>query len=79
MQHPPTSLPKTRRKPLLPDANPFVTGQGNPEFSQVMEKEESDRLEGARKKLIAETDNWRSQLIKKENELQLLKRDLNEL
>ena len=39
-----------------------------------MEKEEADRLEAARKAVIAETDKRRAQLIEKEQELERLKK-----
>lgn len=41
-----------------------------------MEKDESDRLEEARKAVIAEQDRWRATLIEKEKELERLQRQL---
>ena len=39
-----------------------------------MEREEAERLEHARKTVVAETDKWRERLIEKEKELEKLKR-----
>ncbi|KAI0787123.1 yeats family protein [Irpex lacteus] len=80
--HPPTPLPKTKRRPI-----PFHTSNpgsleaskgGVPEFTQEMEKEEAERLETARKKVIAEQEKWRNILIEKEKELAKLKAQLND-
>ncbi|KZS97820.1 yeats-domain-containing protein [Sistotremastrum niveocremeum HHB9708] len=73
--HPPTPLPKTKRS-LGPGTseNSFTDGTEAPEFTQDMEKEEADRLEAARKAVIAETDKRRAQLIEKEQELERLKK-----
>jgi YEATS domain-containing protein 4 len=43
-----------------------------------MEKEENERLESARKRLIEEADRLRAQLIVRENELQRLKQELEQ-
>jgi YEATS domain-containing protein 4 len=59
-------------------ANAFLTGKGTPEFAQSMEKEENERLESARKRLIEEADRLRAQLIVRENELQRLKQELEQ-
>ncbi|KXN89481.1 hypothetical protein AN958_05643 [Leucoagaricus sp. SymC.cos] len=75
--HPPTPLPRTKRKPvpfhLAHPASLEASKGGTPEFSQLMEKEEQERLEEARKAVIAETDKWRNTLIEKEKELERLK------
>jgi len=81
--NPPTTLPKTKRRPV-----PFHTSDpasleaskgGMPEFTAVMEKEELDRLEAARKTLIEEQEKWRATLIEKENELKRLKKELGDV
>ena len=81
-QHAPTPLPKHRRRPV-----PFHTAHpasleasrgGVPEFTQEMEREEAERLETARKAVIAEQDKWRQTLIEKEKELARLQRQLAE-
>ena len=81
-QHPPTPLPKAKRRPV-----PFHTAHpasleasrgGVPEFTQEMEREEAERLETARKAVIAEQDKWRQTLIEKERELEKLHRRLAE-
>jgi YEATS domain-containing protein 4 len=80
--HPPTPLPKTKRRPI-----PFHTAHpasleaskgGVPEFTQGMEKDEAERLETARKKVIAEQEKWRDMLIEKEKELAKLRAQLAE-
>ena len=43
-----------------------------------MEKEEVERLESARKAIIAEQDKWRATLIEKEKELEKLNKSLSE-
>jgi YEATS domain-containing protein 4 len=42
-----------------------------------MEKEESDRLEEARKSLISQGEEWRMKLIQLENEVQSLRREVD--
>lgn len=80
--HPPTPLPKTKRRPVpFHTANPAsleASKGGVPEFTQEMEKEEADRLENARKQVISEQDKWRQILIEKEKELARLQRQLTE-
>lgn len=80
MRNPPTHLPKAKRKLLsnTPETSAFLTGKGNPEFTQDMEKEESDRLEEVRKALISQGEEWRMKLIQLENEVQRLNRELEE-
>ena len=51
---------------------------GVPEFTQEMEKEEADRLESARKTIIAEQEKLRFTLLEKEKELEKLHRLLGE-
>ena len=76
--HPPTSLPRHKTRPVpFHTANPAsleASRGGAPEFSQQMEREEAERLESARKTVVAETDKWRERLIEKEKELEKLKR-----
>ncbi|GBE79817.1 yeats family protein [Sparassis latifolia] len=78
--HPPTPLPKIKRNPVpFHTANPGsleASKGGVPEFTQAMEKEEAERLENARKTVIAEQDKWREKLIEKEKELDQLRRQL---
>jgi len=89
MQHPPTPLPKERRRPvpfhtasIAPGANAQEKEKqkkdsegGTPEFALTMVQEEAGRLEKARKEVIAETDKWRAILIEKENELEKLRKE----
>ena len=81
--HPPTSLPKTKTKPIpFHNANPAsleASKGGVPEFTQQMEKEEAERLEAARKTIIAEQDKWREKLIEKEKELVRLRKQLEDV
>jgi YEATS domain-containing protein 4 len=76
--HPPTPLPKTKRRPvpfhLANVASLEASKGGTPEFTQLMEKEEHERLEEARKTIVAETDKWRNILIEKEKELERLQK-----
>lgn len=80
--HPPTPLPKMKRRPVpFHVANPAsleASKGGVPEFTQEMEREEAERLENARKAIIAEQDKWRQILIEKEKELSRLQRQLAE-
>lgn len=80
--HPPTPLPKSRKKPVpFHTANPAsleASKGGVPEFTQEMEKEEAERLETAKKSVIAEQDKWRQILIEKEKELARLQKQLAE-
>jgi len=60
-----------------PENSAFLTGKGNPEFTQDMEKEESDRLEATKKALIVQGEEWRMKLIQLENEVQTLRREVD--
>ncbi len=80
--HPPTPLPKTKRRPIpFHTANPAsleASKGGVPEFCSEMEKEEAERLENARKAIIAEQEKWRTMLIEKEKELERYNKQLAE-
>ena len=82
--HPPTPLPKAKRKAVpfhSSNATPaaLTASQGGlPEFTQEMEKEEAERLESARKSIIAEQDKLRTVLLDKEKELARLQKLLGE-
>lgn len=79
--HPPTPLPKSRRRPVpfhTADPGSLAASRGGvPEFTAEMEKEEAERLENARKAIIAEQDKLRERLIEKEKELERLKKQLD--
>lgn len=47
-----------------------------PEFTQLMEKEEAERLDQAKKDIVAETDKLRNLLIEREKELERLKKEV---
>ncbi|KAI0080861.1 yeats family protein [Panus rudis PR-1116 ss-1] len=80
--HPPTPLPKARGKPIpFHTANPAsleASKGGVPEFTQDMEKEEAERLENAKKIVLAETDKWRAKLVELEKELASLQKQIAE-
>ena len=81
MAHPPTPLPRVKTKPApfniaYPESIKDAKAGGTPEFTQAMIQEEADRLEKARKDVIAEQDKWRAILIEKERELESLKKQL---
>ncbi|TFK25976.1 yeats family protein [Coprinopsis marcescibilis] len=77
-QHPPTPLPKGRRKAVpfnMANLSSFEDSKGGtPEFYSGMTIEEAERLEEARKKVIAEQERLRTELIEKEKELERLKK-----
>lgn len=77
-EHPPRPLPKTKRKPvpfhLAHPGSLEASKGGTPEFTALMEKEEADRLEEARKTVIAEQVKWRHLLTEKEQEVEKLQR-----
>ena len=83
MNFPPTPLPKSKRRPI-----PFHTANatleslgasqgGVPEFTIQMEKEEQERLETAKKAIIAEQDRWKGILIERERELEVLQKQVS--
>ena len=80
--HPPTPLPKTRRRPVPYNlANPAsleASKGGVPEFNLQMAQEEYDRLEEAKKAIVAENEKWKAKLAEKERELEALQRELAE-
>ncbi len=80
--HPPTPLPKARRRPVpFHVANPGsldASKGGVPEFTSAMEKEEIQRIEEARKTVIAEQEKLRTSLIEKEKELERFRRELGD-
>ncbi|KIK53266.1 hypothetical protein GYMLUDRAFT_77510 [Collybiopsis luxurians FD-317 M1] len=80
--HPPTPLPRIKTTKPIPFhvANPGsleASKGGVPEFTAQMEKDEADRLEEAKRSIIAEQEKTRSTLIAKEKELERLKRLLD--
>jgi len=81
--HPPTPLPKTRRRPVPYNlANPAsleASKGGVPEFNLQMAQEEHDRLEEAKKAIIAENEKWKAKLAEKERELEALQKELAEV
>ncbi|KIJ20462.1 hypothetical protein PAXINDRAFT_96652 [Paxillus involutus ATCC 200175] len=79
--HPPTPLAKTSRKPIpFHISNPTTLEEtkkgGVPEFTSEMEKEEAERLEEARGKIVNEQEKWRGILIEREKELERLQKVL---
>jgi YEATS domain-containing protein 4 len=80
MAHPPTPLPKARKRPVPFNlANPGsleASRGGVPEFNSAMEKEESERLVNGRNAIVAEQERWRGILAEKEKELEQLKKEL---
>ncbi|KIJ69880.1 hypothetical protein HYDPIDRAFT_104530 [Hydnomerulius pinastri MD-312] len=77
--HPPTQLPKSSKRPIpFHTSNPAsleATRKGGvPEFTSVMEKEEAERLEEARGKIVKEQEKWRGILIERERELERLQK-----
>ncbi|KAI0032946.1 yeats family protein [Vararia minispora EC-137] len=82
--HPPTSLPRTRRKPVpFHLSNNTLTALeaskgGTPEFNKEMEMEERARLERARQQVLAEREKILASNAKKERELEQLKKDLGD-
>ncbi|KAF8343685.1 yeats family protein [Amanita rubescens] len=77
-QHPPTPLPKAKTKPVpfhLSNPGSLEASKGGlPEFTIVMEKEECDRLEEAKKSILAEQTRWKEILLEKEKELEQLQK-----
>lgn len=49
---------------------------GTPEFTSSMEKEETDRLETAKKTVIEQQEKMRNLLIEREKELEKLQKEL---
>jgi YEATS domain-containing protein 4 len=85
LQHPPTPLPKTRRRPIpFHTANPtpadFEASRagGMPEFTLEMAKQEEARLMAAVDAVIAEQDRWQNTLADRERELEMLRQQLGE-
>lgn len=81
LQHPPTPLPKSKKRLIPfhaahPESIADARAAGTPEFSQVMVQEEAERLDKAKKQIIAEQDKLRAILIEKEKELEGLKKQL---
>ncbi|CAE7217649.1 unnamed protein product [Rhizoctonia solani] len=84
LEHPPTPLPKIKRRPANPPhiahpASLAMTARGAPEFSLALEKEEAERLEVARKNIAEQTDKVRVELIETEKEVEKLKAAIAEL
>ncbi|KAF9509597.1 hypothetical protein BS47DRAFT_1348972 [Hydnum rufescens UP504] len=81
MAHPPTPLPKVKKRAVPP--NPAHTAslapQGSrwaPEFTALLERDEGERLDAAKRSIVEETDKQRALLIEKEQELERLKKEL---
>jgi YEATS domain-containing protein 4 len=82
-ERPPTPLPKAKRRPIPFNlANPASLESsrgGIPEFNAAMEKEEADRLEEARKRIVAEQERLRECLTEREKEMEQLQREAERL
>lgn len=80
MAHPPTPLPKVRKRGVPPHtsfpASIATISRGTPEFTAAMEREEADRLDSVKKDVVSQTEQQRALLIEKEKELAKLKRQL---
>jgi YEATS domain-containing protein 4 len=50
---------------------------GVPEFTSQMEKDEHERLEEARKKVLEEQERWKTTLAERERELERLQKQLS--
>jgi YEATS domain-containing protein 4 len=50
---------------------------GVPEFTSAMEKDEADRMEEAKGKIIKEQEKWRNILVEREKELERLQKLLS--
>lgn len=82
MQHPPTPLPKSSKKPIpFHISNPAslqASMGGTPEFTQLLEQDEARRLGEAKKAVLAEQEKMRNAILQKEKELEKLKRRIAE-
>jgi YEATS domain-containing protein 4 len=91
LANPPTPLPKMKKRPIPPNPahvpslgpQPSVPGTptkgsgGNmPEFTQVLERDEAERLDAAKRAVVDATDAQRVLLIEKEREFERLRREL---
>lgn len=91
LANPPTPLPKTKKRPAPPNpayvpslgpqpatpGTPTKVGGGNiPEFTQILERDEAERLDAAKRAVVDATDAQRALLIEKERELERLRREL---
>ncbi|KAF7432762.1 NuA4 histone H4 acetyltransferase complex and the SWR1 complex subunit [Pleurotus ostreatus] len=81
--HPPTPLPKGSKRPvpfhLSNPASLEASKGGTPEFTTQMAKEEADRLDAAKKEVLAQQEAMRLQIVEKEKELDSLQRQLNSM
>ncbi|KAF8138749.1 yeats family protein [Boletus edulis] len=69
--HPPTPLPRGTKRPIPVS---YTRKLGVPEFTSDMEKEEAERFEEARGKIVKEQEKWRVVLIEQEKELERLQK-----
>ena len=81
--NPPTPLPKGTKRPVpFHMSNPASLQEtkrlGVPEFTSDMEKEEAERLEEARGKIVKEQEKWRGILMEREKELERLQKLLGQ-
>ncbi|KAG8865166.1 NuA4 histone H4 acetyltransferase complex and the SWR1 complex subunit [Tulasnella sp. 330] len=84
LQRPPTPLPKVRRRGAPPHIAypPSLTASnkgGMPEFTMLMEKEEGERLDTAKRNIVSETDQLRGILIEREKEMERLKKEVESM
>jgi len=82
LDNPPTPLPKVRRRNAPPHiahpASLLVSFKGMPEFTALMEKEEYERLDVAKKEIVQQTDKLRALLIEREKEMERLKKEVEQ-
>ncbi|KAI6130248.1 yeats family protein [Pisolithus croceorrhizus] len=77
--HPPTPLPRTSKNPTpfhtsYPASLEETRKPGVPEFTSAMERDEGERLEEAKEKIIKEQEKWKGILLEREKELDRLQK-----
>lgn len=92
LANPPTPLPKMKKRPIPPNpahvpslgpqqptpGTPSKGGGSNvPEFTQVLERDEAERLDAAKRAVLDATEVQRALLIEREQELKMLKEQLD--
>lgn len=82
MAHPPTPLPKIKKRAIPPNPAHMASlvppaVRGAPEFTALLERDEGERLDAAKRSVVDETNKLRVMLIEKEQELEKLRKELD--
>lgn len=83
--NPPTQLPRVKRRPAPPNPGHTASLERQPggssippEFTMVLERDEAERLDSARRSVVDAAEQQRALLMEKERELERLRKEVQQ-